>query len=729
MRYLPWILAIPFVALAACGPHPGGPQSKPATGTKTAGVENPFFHESTLPYYMPPFDKIKDADFMPAFEKGMADERQEIQAIAHDSAPPTFDNTIVAMERSGRLLTRVSKAFMNLNTSNTDEAMQKIETEMAPKLAAQRDAILLDPALFARVDAVYQKRAELGLDPESAQLLERYERMFVRAGARLSATDKAKLKKINQELSKLTTRFRQNVLAATKDGAVVVSDAKQLDGLSAEQIGAAAQAAKARGLDGKWVISLQNTTIQPPLAQLKNRALRRRIFEASVARANGGAHDNTAIISKIVELRAEKAVLLGAPTYAAWALAEETAGTPEAVHGMLAQLAPAALAKAKQETADIKRQIEAAAKADKVEPIELEPWDWAFYAQRARQASFDFSDDQVKPYFEMNRVLKDGVFYAANALYGITFKQRKDLPVYDPDVRVFEVFNADGSSIGLLLLDYYKRDNKQGGAWMDNFVDQSFLLDRKPVIINNLNISKPAPGKPALLTFDEVTTMFHEFGHGLHGLFSAVKYPLLSGTNVPPDFVEFPSQINEMWAREPAVLAHFAKHYKTGAPMPQALLDKVLKSQTYGQGYATLEYLEAAMLDQAWHMLAPGKAPKPAAVMAFEQQALAADQVAYPPVPPRYHSPYFTHIFNIGYQAAYYAYIWSEVLARDGGAWFHAHGGMTRANGDAFRAKILSKGRTEEPSVLFEHFYGGKPDIKPLLEYRGLTLPESKPEK
>jgi peptidyl-dipeptidase Dcp len=732
------IFAASSLVLAACGPRPVGTavtpppaaatpapaKPRPATPKPVPAAANPLFHSSTLPFHLPPFNTIKETDYAPAFTAGMAEERREAAAIAKNQAAPTFENTIVAMERMGRLLSRTSKVFFNLLACNSDAAMQKIESEMAPKLAAHRDAILLDPALFARVDAVYQQRAKLGLDPESAQLLDRYYKTFVRAGARLSAADKTKLKQINKELSKLTTRFRQNVLKATKEGAVVVDDVKQLDGLSPQQIGAAAMAAKARGLAGKWVITLQNTTTQPPLEQMKNRALRERVYRASVARGDGGVADTRGVVARIVELRARKAALLGAPDYATWSLAEETAGTPKAVNAMLGELAPAALAKAKAEARDIQRRIDAEAKAARQKPFKLEPWDWAYYGQQVRRARFNFSDEQVKPYFEMRRVLEDGVFFAAHQLYGLTFTERKDLPVYHPDVRLFEVHDGDGSVIGLLLLDYFKRDAKQGGAWMDNFVDQSTLLDRKPVIVNNLNVPKPAPGAPALLTFDEVTTMFHEFGHALHGLLSHAKYPLLSGTNVPRDFVEFPSQFNEMWARERSVLQHFAKHYQTGAPMPAALLAKVLRAKNYGQGYDTLEYLEAAMLDQAWHQLPVAKVPPAAKVMEFEKAALARDHVAYPPVPPRYHTTYFAHTFSSGYAAGYYAYIWSEVLARDAGAWFHQHGGLTRANGDIFRAKILSRGRTQEPSVLFREFYGRAPDIKPLLKYRDLTMPK-----
>lgn len=732
VRFLPATLAL--VCLAACGPRAGttaaptaaAPSaafppaaSSPAPATPAAAA-NPFFAPSPLPYQLPPFDRIKDADFVPAFDAGMAEQRKEIDAIAHAPAPATFDNTVVAMERSGRMLARVRKTFLNLNMSNTNDAMQQIEADMAPRLAAHEDAILLDPALFARVDAVYAQRDKLGLDAEAAQLLERYERRFLRAGAKLSEADKAELKQLNEQLSSLTTQFRQNVLKATKEGAVVVDDVKELDGLSPEQLSAAVEAAKARGLDGKWVLTLQNTTIQPPLEQLKSRALRQRIFEASSARATAGGADNRAVVVKILELRARKATLLGYPSFAAYWLAEQTAGAPAAVNDILGKLAPAALAAAKEEARDIEQRMRAQGARFK-----LEPWDWAFYARQVSEARYGFEDAQVKPYFEMNRVLEDGVLYAAEQAYGLSFKERKDLPRYHPDVRIFEVVDADGSTAGLLLIDYYKRDSKAGGAWMDNYVDQSTLLGQKPVVVNNLNVPKPAPGEPALLSFDEVTTMFHELGHGLHGLLSAVRYPLLSGINVPPDFGELPSQVNETWTRDPGVLAHFARHYRTGAPMPKELLDKVLAAQRYGQGYATLEYLQAAMLDQAWHQAA--KLPAAAEVPAWEQATLAKAGVAFGPVPPRYHTCYFNHIFSSDeYSVGYYSYIWSEVLARDAGAWFYAHGGLTRANGDVFRAKILSRGRTREPSVLFQDFYGQPPDIGPLLEWRGLKLPGAK---
>jgi peptidyl-dipeptidase Dcp len=698
-------------------PEPARPQPPPPP----VAHENPFFTPSTLPYHMPAFDKIKDSDYMPAFERGMADHLTEVQAIAKDPAAPTFDNTIIALEKAGALLTRTAKVFFNLNQSNGDDEMQKIEADISPKLSAHSDEILLDAALFKRVDTLYQGRAKLGLDPESMQLLERYEDQFVRAGAKLSDADKAKLKQLNQDLSSLGTTFRQHVLGATKDGAVVVDDEKQLAGLAPEEISAAAEAAKTRGLTGKWVLALQNTTTQPVVEELTDRAVRQRVFEASVKRGQGGANDTTEVIVKMLALRAQKAKLLGYKDYASYALVEETAQNPANVDRILRQVGAPALAKAKVEAAQIQKVIDDEAKAAKTKSFKLEPWDWGIYANKVRAQQFGFDDSQVKPYFELDRVLHDGVFFAATQLYGITFTERKDLPVYQPDVRAFEVKDADGSSLGLILLDYYKRDAKQGGAWMDTFVDQSTLLGEKPVIVNNLNIPKPAAGQPTLLTFDEVSTMFHEFGHLLHGLFSNVKYPLLTGTAVPADFVEFPSQFNEMWARDEKVLANIAKHYKTGEAMPKELLDKVLASSTFGQGYATLEYTEAAMLDLSWHQMAPATLPKAEAVMTTEQKILTKDAIAYAPVPPRYHSPYFQHIFSGGYEVGYYAYMWSEVLARDSGAWFTAHGGLKRENGDVFRAKILSRGRTKEPSVLFKEFYGKAPEIGPLLEYRGLV--------
>src|SRR5215469_6031690 len=695
----------------------------PATGSpRTASMaDNPFAAPSTLPFHLPPFDRIHDRDYRPAFEAGMAEQLRQVADIAHNSEPPTFANTIVALERSGRLLERVETTFSNLNSCNSDPEMQQIDTEMAPLLAAQRDTIFLDPKLWARVDALYNRRASLHLDPESLQLLTRYHTQFVRAGARLTPDQQARLKDLNKQISTLTTRFKQNVLKATAEGAVVVDDVAQLEGLSAEQIGAAAEAAATRGMKGKWLITLQNTTDQPVLASLANRELRERIYKASISRGLGGSTDNTAVIAELVRLRAERAALLGYPDHAAYQLADESAGTPEAVRDMIAQVAPAALARAHAEAADIQRLIDAQAAAAGTASFALQPWDWFFYTEKVRKERYDFDQAAVAPYFELDHVLKGGVFYAAHKLYGLNFRERHDLPVYQKDVRVFEVSDADGKPLALFLADYFARDNKQGGAWMSSYVRQSRLLERKPVVANHLNIPKPQPGQPVLLTFEEVTTLFHEFGHALQGMLSDVHYPLLAGTAVPRDFVEYPSQYNEMWAREPAVVAHYARHYQTGEPMPAELLEKVLAAQRSNQGYATTEYLEAALLDQAWHQITVGETPSAQQVPEFERHALEASGLDYAAVPPRYHSTYFSHIFESGYSASYYAYLWSEVLARDTGQWFHMHGGLTRANGDYLRTRVLARGRSEDPQLLFRNFYGHAPEIGPLLEYRGLA--------
>jgi peptidyl-dipeptidase Dcp len=684
-------------------------------------MDNPFTHPSTLPYELPAFDQVRNSHYLPAFEAGMREQRAEVTDIAHSLQRPTFQNTIVALERSGLLLERVNTVFSNLNASNTDPEMDKIDTEITPKLTAHEDAILLDTALFTRVDALYRERASLRLDPESLQLLERYHVMFVRAGAKLSDADKARLRTLNEEISSLMTQFRHNVLKASKDGAIVVDNLEELEGLSPEQIGAAERAAAERNLTGKYLITLQNTTIQPPLARLKSRALRQRIYEASIGRASDGATDNRAVIAKLVKLRAERAQLLGYPNHACYQLEDESAATPAAVRDILTHMVPAALASAKRDAAEMQKIIDAEAARNHTQPCKLQPWDWQFYAEDLRKLRYDFDETQVAPYFELDRVLRDGVFYAARELYGLAFKERKDLPVYHPDVRVFEVFDQDGDPLALFLGDYFARDNKRGGAWMDNLVRQSRLFERKPVVINTLNIPKPPPGRPALLTFDEVTTLFHEFGHAVHGMLSNVHYPMLSGTAVPRDFVEFPSQYNEMWAREPQVLAHFARHYETGEPMPRELLSKVLAAHKFNQGYATTEYLAAALLDQEWHLIDSTQAPGPADIATFEATALRKNGMDCPEVPPRYRSEYFSHIFAGGYSAGYYAYLWSEVLARDTGQWIREHGGLTRANGDCLRSKILSRGRTEDPQLMFRNFYGRAPDLGPLIEYRGLA--------
>ena len=697
---------------------PAQPAAKPA--------QSPFAAASTLPYNLPPFDKIQEADYRPAFEDGMAAQRKEVDAIAHSTEAPSFDNTIVALERSGQELGRVNSVFNNLTSSNTSDELDKIQAEMAPKLSAHQDAIFLDPALFARVDKLYQDRAGLGLDAESLRLLERYHTLFVRAGAKLSDADKDKLRKLNEQISSLTTQFQQTVLKATNDGAVVVDKESDLDGLPADRIAAAAQAAKTRKLDGKWVITLMNTTTQPSLMQLKNRELRERLYKASIARGNGGADDSTATVAQIVKLRADKAALLGYKDFASYALEDETAGTPAAVNKMLAQLATGALSNARKDAVELQKLADADAKASHGKAFQLQPWDWAYYAEQLRQKRYAFDESQVKPYFEMNHVLQDGVFYAAHQLYGLTFKERTDLPVYQKDVRVFEVFNEDGTPLALFLADYFARDNKQGGAWMAEYVSQSKLLGLKPVVVNNLNLPKPPEGQPVLMSFDDVNGMFHEFGHAIHGMFSNVQYPLFAGTSTPPDFVEYPSQYNEMWSHDPQVLANYAKHYQTGAPMPKELLDKVLAARKFNEGFTTGEYLAAAILDQSWHQMPAGQTPEQKDVMAFEAAALKKANVDYALVPPRYHTTYFSHIFSNGYAAGYYAYIWSDVLAKDTEHWMNTHGGLKRENGDLLRAKVLSRGFSADPTSLFVDFYGKPPEVGPLLEARGLSAGKTK---
>ena len=685
--------------------------------------DNPFAKPSALPYKLPNFAAIKDADIRAGLEAGMAEQRTEIDAIARNGAAPTFENTIVAMERSGALLTRVSAVYGNLSASNTNPELEKIQTEMAPKLSAHSDAIYLDAALFARVQTLYERRAQLNLDPESLRLLEEYHTNFTRAGAKLDEAQKTQLRKLNEQISSLTTQFRQLVLKSDNANSIVIEDRAELDGLTDTQIATAAEAAKARDKEGKWVLPLLNTTSQPAVSQLKNRAVRERIYKTSLGRGWGGEFDTTGLIAQIVKLRADRAALLGYPNHAAYVIENETALTPTAVNAMLQQLAPPALANARKEAAAMQALIDEQARAAGTEPFQLAAWDWDFYAEQVRAAKFAFDESQVRPYFEMQRVLRDGVFFAAHELHGLTFKERKDLQGYHPDVLVFEVFNPDGSALGLFLVDWYARSNKRGGAWMNSFVEQSRLLGDKPVVVNNLNIPKPPAGEPTLLTFDEVNTAFHEFGHALHGMFSNVQYPQFAGTSVPRDFVEYPSQYNEMWATEPRVLANYAKHYRTGEAMPKALMDKVLAARKFNQGFATTEYLAAALLDQAWHQLAPAATPSQGEVAAFEAAALKQAGVDYAPVPPRYRSTYFLHIFSspIGYSAGYYAYIWSEVLARDTEHWFRTNGGLTRSNGDRLREKILSKGFSVDALTIFRDFYGKGPEIGPLLESRGLV--------
>lgn len=709
------------LALALAAAAPTYAQTVKAESAVTAQSSNPLFVESTLPLQYPHFDKIKDTDFAPAIERGMAEQLAEMEAIANNKAKPTFDNTIVPMEKSGRLLSRSLSVLFNLLSADTNPVREKLQAEFAPKLSAHRDAISLNPKLYARVKALYDTRATLGLDAESVRLIERYHTDFVRAGASLTEAQKARVKAINGELASLGTKFSQNVLAEVNASAVVVDRKEDLAGLSDEQIAAAAEAAKTRKLDGKYVIALLNTTGQPAEAQLENRALRERLHKASVARgARGNEFDNTAIVAKVTQLRAERAKIMGYDNYAAYVLEDETAKTPQAVNAMLAQLAPAAVANAKREAAELQAMIDSEQKAKGQPTFQLQPWDWAYYSEKVRAAKYAFDESQLKPYLELKRVLEDGVFFAAGQLYGLKFKERTDLPKYHPDTSVYDVFNEDGSQLAIFIFDPYARPSKRGGAWMNSYVEQNKLFGTLPVVANHLNIPKPSEGKPTLLTWDEVTTTFHEFGHALHGMFSDVKYPYFSGTSVPRDFVEYPSQVNEMWADWPSILANYAKHYQTGAPMPKELLDKVVAASKFNQGFATTEYLGAALLDQNWHQATADQLPEASGVMAFEAAALKKDGVDFAPVPPRYKTPYFSHIMG-GYAAGYYAYIWSEVLDANSVQWFKNNGGLTRANGDHFRKTLLSQGGATEALQLFRNFAGHEPKIEPLLEKRGLT--------
>ena len=676
---------------------------------------NPFAEQSTLLYQAPPFDRIHDYDYKPALEEGMRQHIAEIHKIATNPAPATFYNTIVAMERSGELLTRASKVFFAVVQANTDDTLQNILSEEAPKLAAHSDAIYLNTKLFERVKTVYDRRNALSLSPVQKYLVRRYYIDFVRAGALLSESDKTQLRALNQEEATLETDFQNRLLAATKAGALVVDDKSELAGLSDAEIAAAAQAAHDRGLDGKWALPLQNTTQQPDQASLTNRAVRERLFEASVNRAEkNDTNDTRKIIVLLAELRAEKAKLLGFPNYAAYSLEDQMAKTPAAAIKLLTDLVPATTAKAQSEAGKMQALIDR-----KNGGFQLQPWDWQYYAEQVRRAEYDLDESEIKPYFELNRVLEDGVFYAAEKLYGLTFKERTDIPVYQPDVRVFEVFDANGKSIALWYCDYFKRDNKSGGAWEDTFVDGSGLLRTKPVVFNVANYTKPAPGQPALLTYDDVTTMFHEFGHALHSMLTTVEYPRLAGTNVPRDFVEFPSQFNEHWALYPEVLAHYAKNYETGEPMPQALVEKIRKARTFNQGFETMEYLEASLLDMAWHTLPAGA--KVANVDSFETAALKHYHVYMSLIPPRYRSTYFAHIWSNGYSAGYYSYMWAEVLDDDAFEWFTEHGGLTRANGERLEKMILSRGGSEDVGTMYRAFRGRNPNVKALLKDRGLT--------
>ena len=710
------------LALAACSQpsdeaaksadHPAVAATAPASAE--APSANPFFAASTLPFQAPPFDKIKESDYQPAIEEGIRQHLAEIEKIADNPEAPSFDNTYVAMEKAGALLTRVNHAFDAVTGANTTDALQKVQEEEAPKLAAHQDAIYLNDKLFKRVEAVYQQRESLKLDPESLRLVEVVYKNFVHHGARLSEADKAKLKELNKEDSTLSTQFANKLLAATKAGALVVDDKARLAGLADGDIAAAEQSAKERKLAGKWVLPLQNTTQQPQLQNLSDRATREALFKASWDRAeHGDDNDTRGLIERLAQLRAGQARLLGFPNYAAWQLEDQMAKTPDAALGFMHNLVQPSTARAQAEARDIQAVID-----QQKGGFKLEAWDWSRYAEQVRKQKYDLDESQIKPYFELDNVLQNGVFYAANQLYGLSFKERKDIPVYQPDVRVFEVFDKDGTSMALFYCDYFKRDSKGGGAWMSNFVDQSRLLGTKPVVYNVANFTKPAPGQPALLSFDDVTTMFHEFGHALHGMFADAQYPTLSGANTARDFVEFPSQFNEHWATDPKIFAHYARHYQTGEAMPQALVEKIKKAGTFNKGYDMTELVAAALLDMNWHSLG-ADAPKQDADK-FEADALKKDKLDLSYVPPRYRSSYFSHIWGGGYAAGYYAYLWTQMLADDGFEWFKEHGGLTRENGDRFRAMILSRGNTVELGKLYRDWRGKDPSVEPMLIDRGL---------
>ncbi len=681
-----------------------------------APAANPLLVPSALPLHFPRFDQVRNEDFLPALQQGMAEHRKEIEAIASNPAKPTFDNTVVAMERAGSTLNRVESLFSNLDSANTNAQIQDTQRQYAPLAAAHHDEVVLDPRLFARIDALYKARDTLGLDPESARLLWRYHQDFVRAGAQLPEASKARLRALNAELATLQTTFAQNVLKERGASDVAFDSRAELAGLTDAEITSAADAAAKAGKPGKFVVELVNTTGQPVLTELTSHASRLKVMAASLARGSrGGEFDNRATVVALARKRAERAALLGYPTHAAFQLAEQTVGSVDVMNKLLAQLAVPSVANARKEA----RELQAMVDADKG-GFQLDAADWSFYAERLRKAQYAFDESQLKPYYELDHVLFDGVFYAANKLYGLTFKERHDLPVYEPSVRVFDVFDKDGTQLAIFIGDYYARSNKEGGAWESAYVEQDGLTGDKPVVGNHLNIPKPPAGEPTLLTQDEVTTAFHEFGHALHAMFSHVKYPRFAGTSVPRDFVEYPSQFNEMWASYPDVVKHYARHWKTGEPIPQALLDKVEAASKFDRGFSTTEYLSATLLDQAWHQLSPDQIPPAADVASFEAAALHRTGLDFAPVPPRYRSTYFSHTFAGGYSAGYYSYIWSEVLAADSTDWVLKHGGLTRQNGDHIRATMLSRGGSAESLSLFRDLTGGAPDIGPLVKKLGL---------
>jgi peptidyl-dipeptidase Dcp len=675
-------------------------------------MTNPFFAPSELPFGLPPFADITDDDYRPAFDRGFEEHLAEIEAVASDSDPATFENTMLPLERGGQILERVSYVFFNKSSADSTDFTNALEEEMAPLLAAHADAIRLNPKLYERIQSLYSRRSSLGLDPESIYLIERYYDEFTVAGAGLSDEDKTTLRDYNQKLASLGTKFEKNLLADTNELAVVVDDVAQLDGLGAGEISAAAEAAKERGLEGKYLITLVLPTGHPYLDSLTDRALREKIMTASRSRSSrGGDNDNRAIVLEITRIRAKRAALLGFPNHAAVVTSDETAKTPEAVDAMLRKLSTPAARNAKAEQKDLQDTI------GKV--FELQSWDWALYTEKVRKAKYDVDTSEMRPYFEAERVLQDGVFFAATKVYGITFTERTDLIGYHPDVRLFEVSNEDGSPVGLFLYDLYTRDSKRGGAWMNPLISQSTLLRYPTTVVNNHNVPKPAAGEPTLLTYDEVNTLFHEFGHALHGLFAQVTYPKFAGTNVFRDFVEFPSQVNEMWMLWPEILANYAVHHETGEAMPQEFVDKLQASSAFNEGFKTSEYLTAALLDQAWHRISADTVV--ADVEKFEADAIASFGLDNPAVPSRYSSAYFAHTFAGGYDAGYYSYIWSEVLDADTVEWFKENGGLTRANGDRFRRRLLGVGGSKDPLEAYRDFRGRDADIQPLLNRRGLN--------
>ncbi|WP_130835018.1 peptidyl-dipeptidase Dcp [[Erwinia] mediterraneensis] len=677
--------------------------------------QNPFLSPSTLPYQAPPFDHICEEDFLPALQAGIAAKRQEVARIAEASDAPTFANTYEALERSGELLNRVNLVFSAMTAANTSDYLQQVNEEIAPQLTALEDDIHLNSQLFARLDVVYQQRHQLQLDAESLRLVEVTWQQFQLAGARLSAENKAALKALNQEASTLSTRFTNKLLAATKAGALTIRDPQQLAGLSAADLAVAADAARARGLDGAWLLLLQNTTQQPALQALQSRSTREALFNASVSRTEkGDENDTRQLVLRLAQVRARQAQLLGFNSYAEWQLQDQMAKTPAAALNFMRNIVPAATARAQREAAAIQQTID-----EQRGGFTLTPWDWHFYAEQVRHARYDLDENAIRPYFELNNVLEKGVFWTASCLYGIRFSERHDLPVYHPDVRVYEIFDADDTPMALFYTDYFTRDNKGGGAWMSNFVNQSHLLNSKPVIYNVCNYTKPPAGEPALLSWDEVITLFHEFGHTLHGLFAEQRYPTLSGTATPRDFVEFPSQFYEHWASEAQVFRHYARHYETGEPMPAVLHEKIIRAEQFNKGYDMTELLAAALLDQHWHSLSLDQIP--AATDAFERQVLAQENIDLAAVPPRYRSSYFQHIWGGGYAAGYYAYIWTQMLADDGYLWFVENGGLTRENGQRFREMILSRGNSCDLKALYQRWRGHEPRIEPMLKNRGLA--------